>query len=156
MSRKERDRMKVMAGVKAKELSQVQAELVAAACAEANSAAGRHSRKRRQHVMEGSFADALNNHGAKQARWRGLGRQKLQSWLIAAVQNLRILLRHQVGGPVRAAAAVLAGAASQSRRLKVAGQIAWFWTVGRGLDPAYQRFNHLMGANPLLKGCWGG
>ena len=120
----------------------VQAQLVAAACAEANSAAGRHSRKRRQHVMEGSFADAVNNHGAKRARWRGLWRQKIQSWLIAAVQNLRILLRHQVGGPVRAAAAVLAGAASESRMLKATGHIAWFWAVGRGLDPSYQRFNH--------------
>ena len=73
--------------------------------AEANSPAGRYSRKRRQHVMEGSFADAFNNHGAKRARWRGLARQRIQSWLIAAVQNLRILLRHQVTGPVGVAAA---------------------------------------------------
>jgi len=87
----------------------VQAALVEASRAEANSPAGRYSRQRRQHVMEGSFADAVNNHGAKQARWRGLWRQKIQSWLIAAVQNLRILLRHQVSGPVRAAAAALAG-----------------------------------------------
>jgi transposase len=77
----------------------VQAEVIAAAQAEANSPAGRFSRQRRQHVMEGSFADAANNHGVKRARWRGLARQSIQSWLIAAVQNLRILLRHAVSGP---------------------------------------------------------
>jgi hypothetical protein len=68
----------------------VQAPLVAAARTEANSPAARYNRKRRQHVMEGSFADAVNNHGAKKARWRGVWRQKIQSWLIAAVQNLRM------------------------------------------------------------------
>ena len=102
----------------------VQAPLVEAARTEANSPAARYSRKRRQHVMEGSFADAVNNHGAKKARWRGLWRQKIQSWLIAAVQNLRILLRHQVTGPVRAAAAALARAAE------------------RGQDPQRSRADH--------------
>ena len=91
------------------------ADLVAAARQEANSPAGRYSRRRRQHVMEGNFADAVNNHGAKKARWRGLGRQRIQSWLIAAVQNLRIFLRHQLRGPVRAAAAALAAATEQLR-----------------------------------------
>ena len=43
--------------------------------------------------MEGSFADASNNHGFKRARWRRLWRQQIQDWLIAAVQNLRILLK---------------------------------------------------------------
>jgi hypothetical protein len=85
---------------------QVQAEVIAAAVAEANSPAGRFSRQRRQHVMEGSFADAANNHGAKRARWRGLGRQQIQSWLIAAVQNLRILLRHAVRGPEKGGVAL--------------------------------------------------
>jgi len=68
----------------------VQAHVVEAAQEEAKSPAGRYSRKRRRHVMEGSFADAANNHGAKKARWRGLGRQRIQGYLIAAVQNLRI------------------------------------------------------------------
>jgi transposase len=120
----------------------VQAPLVAAARREANRPAARRSRKRRQHVMEGSFADAVNNHGAKKARWRGLWRQKIQSWLIAAVQNLRILLRHQVSGPVRAAAAAQAGAAAGGRILAAMGQIACFqvslggrWITFTGLDP---------------------
>ncbi len=88
----------------------VQAPLVEAARAEANSPEARHSRRRRQHVMEGSFADAFNNHGAKKARWRGLGRQRIQSWMIAAVQNLRVLLRNQVSGLKRAVAAAAAAA----------------------------------------------
>jgi hypothetical protein len=44
--------------------------------------------------MEGSFADAANNHGFKRSRRRRLWRQRIQDYLIAAVQNARILLRH--------------------------------------------------------------
>jgi len=84
----------------------VQAELIEAARQQAHSPAARYSLKRRRQVMERSFADAFNNHGAKKARWRGLGRQKIQSWLIAAVQNLRILLRQQVRRSAAGAAAV--------------------------------------------------
>ncbi len=109
----------------------VQAALVEAARAQANSPEARYSRKRRQHVMEGSFADAFNNHGAKKARWRGLARQRIQSWLIAAVQNLRVLLRHRVSGP-KAAAAVMAAVAKTGLVVRVAGQLApfrvrWDW-----------------------------
>jgi hypothetical protein len=104
----------------------VQAPLVAAARTEANSPAARYNRKRRQHVMEGSFADAVNNHGAKKARWRGLWRQKIQSWLIAAVQNLRILLRHQVTGSGRAAVAAQAGLTDGGRILRGIGRIKCF------------------------------
>ena len=105
---------------------QVQTPLLAAARAEANRPAGRYSRQRRQHVMEGSFADAVNNPGAKKARWRGLGRQKIQSWLIAAVQNLRILLRHPVTGPVRPAAVAQGGAADGGRILRAVGRSVCF------------------------------
>jgi transposase len=119
----------------------VQAPLVAAARREANSPAARYSRKRRQHVMEGSFADAVNNHGAKKARWRGMGRQQIQSWLIAAVQNLRILLHHRVSGPVRAAADALAGMVERAKLLREVGRIAGFrvllggrWITFAGLD----------------------
>jgi transposase len=78
--------------------------LVAAGRAQANCPAAHRDRRRRQHLMEGSFADAANNHGFKRARWRGLWRQQTQDWLIAAVQNLRILLQQ---GRKPAAAAVL-------------------------------------------------
>lgn len=67
-------------------------ELVEAARAQANSPAARRDRTRRKHLLEGSFADARNNHGFKRARWRGLWRQQIQDWLIAVVQNLRILM----------------------------------------------------------------
>jgi transposase len=68
-------------------------EQVEAGRAQANSPAARQDRRRRKYLMEGSFADAANNHGFKHARWRGLWRQQIQDWLIAAVQNLRILFK---------------------------------------------------------------
>jgi transposase len=83
-------------------------ELVEAARAQAKSPAARRDRARRQHRMEGSFADATNNHGFKRARWRGLWRQQIQDWLIAAVQNLRILMNK--GGQLAAEAAAAAKA----------------------------------------------
>lgn len=48
-------------------------------------------RARRRHLMEGSFAQAANKHHFKRSRWRRLWRQKIQDWLIAAVQNIAIL-----------------------------------------------------------------
>ena len=87
----------------------VQAERLAALVQEARSPAARRSRKRRQHVMEGSFADAANNHGSKRARWRGLARQRIQSWLIAAMQNLRILIKKAAGPGGEKNAAALTG-----------------------------------------------
>ena len=59
---------------------------------QSGSAKARRDRSRRKHLMEGSFADAANNHGFKRARWRGLWRQSIQDYLIAAVQNLRLLI----------------------------------------------------------------
>jgi len=73
-------------------------ELIEAARAEARTAAARRDRRRRKHLMEGSFADAANHHGFKRSRWRRLWRQQIQDYLIAAIQNLRIWLRH---GPQR-------------------------------------------------------
>ncbi|MDP2932505.1 MAG: IS1182 family transposase [bacterium] len=51
---------------------------------------------RRKAKVEGSFADAANNHGFKRARWRGLDKMTIQNHLIATVQNLRKLL-HATG-----------------------------------------------------------
>jgi transposase len=48
---------------------------------------------RRKAKIEGSFADAANNHGFKRARWRGLIPMSIQNLMIAAAQNLRKLLR---------------------------------------------------------------
>ena len=47
---------------------------------------------RRRAVVEGSFADAANNHGFKRSRWRGLERMTIQNLLIASIQNLRKLI----------------------------------------------------------------
>lgn len=72
-------------------------EEIEAARAESRSAAAQRDRRRRRHVMEGSFADAANNHHFKRARWRGLVKQQIQGFLIAGAQNLRILLAHSTG-----------------------------------------------------------
>jgi transposase len=68
--------------------------------AQANGWAARKDRRRRQHLMEGSFADATNCHGFKRARWRRLWRQQIQNHLIAACQNVRILLRNRRRRPL--------------------------------------------------------
>lgn len=60
---------------------------------QAHSAAARRDRQRRQHLAEASFADAANHHGFKRARWRRLWRVEIQDWLIAAIQNIKILLK---------------------------------------------------------------
>jgi hypothetical protein len=59
---------------------------------QANTKRAKLDRKRRQHLIERSFADASNLHGFKRARWRGLIQQSIQDLLIAAVQNLRKLI----------------------------------------------------------------
>src|SRR5437667_10487402 len=81
-------------------------EALNVARAQAHSFAARRNRKRRQHLMEASFADAANNHHFKRARWRRLWPQQIQDYLIAAIQNMRILLAHQ--NPKRSAAAAVA------------------------------------------------
>jgi hypothetical protein len=57
--------------------------------------------------MEASFADAANNHHFKRARWWRLWRQQIQDHLIAAIQNVRILLAHQKTKPRAAVALAL-------------------------------------------------
>ncbi len=70
-------------------------ELLDTARAQAHSRHARRDRKPRQQLMEQSFADAANNHHFKRARWRRLWRQQIQDYLIAAIQNMRILLAQQ-------------------------------------------------------------
>jgi hypothetical protein len=70
-------------------------ETIQKARAESQSGWGKRDRKRRMHLMEGSFADAAVNHGFKRARWRGLERQSVQDWMIATCQNIRILIHHK-------------------------------------------------------------
>ena len=85
---------------------QEHAEILEQCRAQAHSAAAKRDRARRQYLMEGSFADAANNHGFKRSRWRRLWRQQIQDYLIAAIQNIRILLARTILKP--AASAILA------------------------------------------------
>ena len=75
-------------------------EAVDAGRAQSCSAAAKRDRVRRKWLMEGSFADGANNHGFKRSRWRRLWRQKIQDYMIAAVQNVRIMIRHAARTPV--------------------------------------------------------
>jgi IS5 family transposase len=58
-----------------------------------HSAKARRDIKTRQHLMERSFARGAR-YGYDRARWRGLWRVQIQEYLIAAVQNLDVLLRY--------------------------------------------------------------
>lgn len=68
-------------------------DLVLQARAQANSAEAWRDYRRRQHLMEMSFARSINWHGGKRSRWRRLWRQQIQDWLIAACLNLKLLIR---------------------------------------------------------------
>jgi len=67
---------------------------------------------RRRCMMEGSFADAANNHGYKRARWRSRDRVETQNLLIGAVQNLRKLIS-SLGRGRRKLSAMAAGFSSR-------------------------------------------
>ena len=49
--------------------------------------------RRRKYKAEGSFADAVNNHGYKRMRFRGIEKATIQNLMIAAIQNLRKLIK---------------------------------------------------------------
>jgi transposase len=57
------------------------------------SARARRDIKMRQHLMERSYARGTW-YGFDRARWRGLWRVQIQEYLIAAIQNIRVLLRY--------------------------------------------------------------
>jgi transposase len=57
----------------------------------------RRDLRTRKHFMERSYADAANNHGFKRSRWRGLEKAAIQNLLIAAAQNIRLLIKHRRG-----------------------------------------------------------
>ena len=59
---------------------------------EAHSRGGKQDIKARKHISEGSFAEGTR-YGLKRARWRGLCRMQIQDFLIAAIQNILILIR---------------------------------------------------------------
>ena len=69
-------------------------ESIEAARLQSHSQAAKRDRIKRKWFMEGSFADAANNHGLKRSRWRRLRNQRIQNFLIASIQNIRILMKH--------------------------------------------------------------
>ena len=105
-------------------------ESLDAARAESASKAAKRDRVRRKWLMEGSFADGANNHGFKRSRWRRLWRQKIQDYMIAAIQNIRILIRHGHRQPTAAAQALRKQL--QSHLQAIYEQI---WTFIRPLGP---------------------
>jgi transposase len=84
----------------------VEHDRIQKARAESHSHWAKRDRRRRKHLMEGSFADAAVNHGFKRARWRRLNNQQIQDLLIATCQNIRLLMRYETR---RDAAAMMAG-----------------------------------------------
>lgn len=69
-------------------------ELVDRGREQGKSLAAYRDRRRRMHLSEGSFADAANNYGFKRSRWRRLWRQQIQDYLIATIQNVKIMLKN--------------------------------------------------------------
>jgi len=47
----------------------------------------------RQHLMERSFARS-KRYGYDRARWRGLWRMRIQEYLVCAIQNIQVLVKH--------------------------------------------------------------
>lgn len=86
-----------------------QADVLEICRTQAQSLRAKRDRFRRQYLLEGSFADAANNHGFKRSRWRRLWRQQIQDYLIAAIQNVRILLTRRVLHPAASAIITLRG-----------------------------------------------
>lgn len=84
------------------------------ASARVRTAQGQEHRKRRRWMMEGSFAHSVRL-GYKRARARGLVNMKIQDYMVAAVQNLLILIRAKVRQTTKIARVGLVGAVSRSR-----------------------------------------
>jgi transposase len=110
-----------------------QHDLVEKARARSHSGAARRDRKRRRHLMEGSFADGANNHGLKRARWRGLSNQLVQDYLIAACQNIRIAIRF---GYRPAPAVSMAATAPRPAEIRQSSELS-------ALRPVYGRLHRL-------------
>jgi hypothetical protein len=69
-------------------------ELLLLGWEQAASPAAKRDRRRRMTPVEGSFGQASQNHHLKHARYRRLWRQAIQDHLIAAVQNVKKIVRY--------------------------------------------------------------
>lgn len=61
-----------------------------------NSRKAKKDIKTRQHLSERSFGNSTR-YGYKRARWRRLWRMEIQDFLIAAIQNIMVLIKHSKG-----------------------------------------------------------
>jgi len=90
------------------------------------SANARYDIKKRQHLMERSFARGTR-YGFDQARWRGLWRMRVQEYLTCAIQNIQVLIAY-VAKPQKAVAARMI--AMQRTTVKAFGAIIASSTPG--------------------------
>lgn len=88
-------------------------------CEISRSANARYDIKKRQHLMERSFARGTR-YGFDQARWRGLWRMQVQEYLTCAIQNIQVLIAY-AAKPEKAAAARMT--AMQRTTVKAFGSI---------------------------------
>lgn len=72
----------------------IRKEKLDAMVAVSSSSRAKRDIKARQDTMERSFAYGTR-YGFDDARWRGLWRVHIQEYLVAAIQNIQILLRHR-------------------------------------------------------------
>ena len=84
-----------------------------------SSANARYDIKKRQHLMERSFARGTR-YGFDQARWRGLWRMRVQEYLTCAIQNIQVLIAY-ADKPKKAVAAKMI--AMQRTTVKAFGSI---------------------------------
>ena len=85
--------------------------------------------RKRQHLMERSYAQG-SRYGFDRARWRGLWRVQIQEYLVAAVQNISILVRNF---KEQRKAAAMRAAASSPRHLR---RVNWSYLLAFRPTPA--------------------
>jgi transposase len=81
---------------------------------EAASEEARQDLKTRKHLSERSFAQSTR-YGYKKARWRRLWRMEIQDFLIAAVQNIQIIIKNTTTGLAHKATGVIGNLKSTLR-----------------------------------------
>lgn len=84
-----------------------------------------HLLRRRKHKIEGSFADAANNHGFKRMRFRGIEKATIQNLMIAAIQNLRKLIKVNALKP----AVSMANSALHKTTYAILSRLSYYRTV---------------------------
>ncbi len=82
-------------------------ELIDDAIEQSRSKEAWRDRIRRRYLMEGSFAQSTNLHHFKRSRWRRLGNQRIQDWIICTIQNTKILITRSL--PPKTTAEALTG-----------------------------------------------